>query len=56
MIGLAVMGQKMIPVKAGQPVDDLIEKLIPLLEPGDIVIRARAHKIEFARSVQMELA
>ena len=25
-------------VKAGQAVDDLIEKLIPLLEPGDIII------------------
>ena len=24
--------------KAGQPVDDFIEKLIPLLEPGDIII------------------
>ncbi len=28
----------MLLVKAGQPVDDLIEKLIPLLEPGDIII------------------
>ena len=28
----------MIMVKAGQPVDDFIEKLIPLLEPGDIII------------------
>jgi len=28
----------MIMVKAGQPVDDLIEKLIPLLEPGDVII------------------
>jgi 6-phosphogluconate dehydrogenase len=28
----------MLLVKAGQPVDDFIEKLIPLLEPGDIVI------------------
>jgi 6-phosphogluconate dehydrogenase len=28
----------MLMVKAGQPVDDLIERLIPLLEPGDIVI------------------
>jgi 6-phosphogluconate dehydrogenase len=28
----------MMLVKAGQPVDDLIEKLIPLLEPGDIII------------------
>ena len=25
-------------VKAGQPVDDFIDKLIPLLEPGDIII------------------
>ncbi|MGD8421235.1 MAG: decarboxylating NADP(+)-dependent phosphogluconate dehydrogenase [Gammaproteobacteria bacterium] len=28
----------MLMVKAGQPVDDLIEQLVPLLEPGDIVI------------------
>ncbi|NMB20176.1 MAG: decarboxylating NADP(+)-dependent phosphogluconate dehydrogenase [Firmicutes bacterium] len=28
----------MIMVKAGQPVDNLIEQLIPLLEPGDIII------------------
>jgi 6-phosphogluconate dehydrogenase len=28
----------MLMVKAGQPVDDLIEKLLPLLEPGDIII------------------
>jgi 6-phosphogluconate dehydrogenase len=28
----------MLMVKAGQPVDDLIEQLIPLLEPGDIII------------------
>lgn len=28
----------MMMVKAGQPVDDFIEKLIPLLEPGDIII------------------
>jgi len=28
----------MFMVKAGQPVDDLIEALIPLLEPGDILI------------------
>jgi 6-phosphogluconate dehydrogenase len=28
----------MMLVKAGQPVDDFIEKLIPLLEPGDIII------------------
>ena len=25
-------------VKAGQPVDDFIDKLIPLMEPGDIII------------------
>ena len=25
-------------VKAGQPVDDFIEKLIPVLEPGDVII------------------
>ncbi|PWE01044.1 decarboxylating NADP(+)-dependent phosphogluconate dehydrogenase [Marinilabilia rubra] len=28
----------MMLVKAGQPVDDFIEKLIPLLEPGDVII------------------
>jgi 6-phosphogluconate dehydrogenase len=28
----------MLLVKAGQPVDDFIEKLLPLLEPGDIII------------------
>jgi len=28
----------MMMVKAGQPVDDLINQLIPLLEPGDIII------------------
>ncbi len=25
-------------VKAGKPVDDLIDQLIPLLEPGDVII------------------
>jgi len=28
----------MIMVKAGKPVDDLIDQLIPLLEPGDVII------------------
>ena len=28
----------MLMVKAGQPVDDFIDKLIPLLEPGDVII------------------
>ena len=28
----------MIMVKAGQPVDDMIEQLIPLMEPGDVII------------------
>ena len=28
----------MLMVKAGQPVDDFIESLIPLLEPGDVII------------------
>ena len=28
----------MLMVKAGQPVDDFIDKLLPLLEPGDIII------------------
>ena len=28
----------MIMVKAGPPVDDVIDELVPLLEPGDILI------------------
>ena len=28
----------MLMIKAGQPVDDTIEQLIPLLEPGDVII------------------
>lgn len=28
----------MLMIKAGSPVDEMIEKLIPLLEPGDIII------------------
>jgi 6-phosphogluconate dehydrogenase len=28
----------MIMVKAGKPVDDLIDQLVPLLEPGDVII------------------
>ena len=28
----------MLLVKAGQPVDDFIEKLLPVLEPGDVII------------------
>ncbi len=28
----------MLEIKAGQPVDDMIKSLIPLLEPGDIII------------------
>ncbi len=28
----------MLMVKAGQPVDDFIDRLIPLLEPGDVII------------------
>lgn len=35
---LAKPRKAMIMVKAGKPVDEFIEKLIPLLEPGDIII------------------
>jgi 6-phosphogluconate dehydrogenase len=35
---LARPRKAMLMVKAGRPVDDLIEQLIPLLEPGDIII------------------
>lgn len=35
---LAKPRKVMLMVKAGQPVDDFIELLIPLLEPGDIII------------------
>src|SRR5262245_43488379 len=28
----------MMMIKAGQPVDDVTEKLIPLLSPGDIIV------------------
>ena len=38
-VGLLKKPRKMIlMVKAGQPVDDFIERLIPLLEPGDVII------------------
>jgi 6-phosphogluconate dehydrogenase len=35
---LARPRKAMLMVKAGQPVDDLVEQLIPLLEPDDIII------------------
>ena len=35
---LATPRKIMMMVKAGQPVDDLIEQLLPLLEPGDVLI------------------
>ncbi len=39
MVGLLKRPRRvMMLVKAGQPVDDFIEKLIPLLAPGDIII------------------
>ena len=37
----------MLMVKAGQPVDDNLEMLIPLLEPGDIIIEGG--KLAFSR-------
>lgn len=33
----------MLLVKAGKPVDDFIEQLIPHLEPGDIIIDGATH-------------
>src|SRR5256885_5569666 len=37
MVGLLRRPRRvMLMVKAGQPVDEFIERLIPLLEPGDI--------------------
>src|SRR5947209_12103138 len=39
MIGLLKKPRRvMLMVKAGEPVDEFIELLIPLLEPGDIII------------------
>jgi len=39
LVGLLAKPRKvMLMVKAGQPVDDFINMLIPLLEPGDIII------------------
>ncbi len=39
LVGLLELPRRvMMLVKAGQPVDDFIEKLIPLLAPGDIII------------------
>ncbi|QCU78321.1 NADP-dependent phosphogluconate dehydrogenase [Citricoccus sp. SGAir0253] len=37
---LAVPRRVLVMVKAGRPVDDVIDQLVPLLEPGDIVIDA----------------
>ncbi|NMB50084.1 MAG: decarboxylating NADP(+)-dependent phosphogluconate dehydrogenase [Bacteroidales bacterium] len=43
----------MLMVKAGQPVDDFIEKLIPLLEPGDIIIDGgNSHFMDTRRRTQ----
>lgn len=39
MVGLLKRPRRvMLMVQAGKPVDDFIEKLLPLLEPGDIII------------------
>jgi 6-phosphogluconate dehydrogenase len=35
---LTVPRKVMLMIKAGQPVDDVIEKLIPLLSEGDVII------------------
>ena len=43
----------MLMVKAGQPVDDLIEQLIPLLEAGDIILDGgNSHFPDTARRLQ----
>ncbi|MBG6083428.1 NADP-dependent phosphogluconate dehydrogenase [Zhihengliuella flava] len=46
----------MIMVKAGGPVDAVIEQLIPLLEPGDIVIDGGNSHYEDTRRREAELA
>ncbi|GHD13695.1 NADP-dependent phosphogluconate dehydrogenase [Zhihengliuella salsuginis] len=46
----------MIMVKAGKPVDSVIEQLVPLLEPGDIVIDGGNSHFEDTRRREAELA
>ena len=53
---LAVPRRVLIMVKAGQPVDDVIDQLVPLLEPGDIVIDAGNSHYEDTRRREAALA
>ena len=53
---LAVPRRVLIMVKAGQPVDDVIDQLIPLLEAGDIVIDAGNSHYEDTRRREAALA
>ncbi|MER2137752.1 MAG: NAD(P)-binding domain-containing protein, partial [Arthrobacter sp.] len=46
----------LIMVKAGAPVDSVIEQLVPLLEPGDIVIDAGNSHYEDTRRREAALA
>ena len=41
----------MLMIKAGQPVDDTIEQLIPLLEPGDVIISGGEEGARFGPSI-----
>ncbi|NLV48666.1 MAG: decarboxylating NADP(+)-dependent phosphogluconate dehydrogenase [Clostridiaceae bacterium] len=44
----------MMMIKAGQPVDDMIDELIPLLDPGDIIIDGgNAHFMDTRRRVKL---
>ena len=53
---LATPRRVLVMVKAGQPVDDVIEQLIPLLETGDIVIDAGNSHYEDTRRREAALA
>ena len=53
---LAVPRRVLIMVKAGAPVDGVIDQLVPLLEPGDIVIDAGNSHYEDTRRREAALA
>ncbi|MDO5634140.1 MAG: NADP-dependent phosphogluconate dehydrogenase [Micrococcus sp.] len=53
---LAVPRRVLIMVKAGQPVDDVIDQLVPLLEAGDIIIDAGNSHYEDTRRREAALA
>ncbi|MDI3330653.1 MAG: NADP-dependent phosphogluconate dehydrogenase [Micrococcus sp.] len=53
---LSVPRRVLIMVKAGQPVDDVIDQLVPLLEPGDIIIDAGNSHYEDTRRREAALA